>query len=91
MEIISDVSVISHHHPILQWGEVCTAKKKNKILPSPYITAIDVHISLQVRHTGTNPHRTPLKSASQALLSAGRSGTMTSILLDISVEIRIFF
>lgn len=30
VEIISDVSVISHHHPILQWGEVCTAKKKTK-------------------------------------------------------------
>lgn len=43
------------------------------------------HVS-HVRHTGTNriPHRSP------ALLSAGCSGTMTSILLDISVKITIF-
>lgn len=40
---------------------------------------------------GTNPHRIPPQVCSLLLLSAWCSGTMTSILLDISVEIRIFF
>lgn len=39
-------------------------------------------------HIGTNPQRIPLRS--EALLSAGCSGTMTSILQDILVEIAIF-
>lgn len=42
----------------------------------------------QVRRRKKNPHRIPLRS--KALLSAGCSGTMTSILLDISGDITIF-
>lgn len=44
----------------------------------------------QVRHIATNPLQNSSQVCAQVLLSARCSGTVTSILLDISVEIRIF-
>lgn len=73
---------------------VCMFLQQNTITSRKSIFTLICHCSFshccphvsQVGHIGTN--RIPLRSA--ALLSAGCSGTMTSILLDISVKITIF-
>lgn len=93
--IISDISVISHLSKMIQDLSTLYSEqvaKENRKTPNESILTLFEQLLFEALglDRGANLHRIHLRSTASCYCLVCCSGTMTPILLDISVEIRIF-